>query len=275
MIRKLRAVYVLVAFMLFTLPLMPVQWVLNQFGAKYARTFPHWYHRQVCKIMGIRLQIEGEVERGRPVLLVANHVSWVDITVLSAVAPISFVAKKEVAGWPFIGWLAKLQRTVFVDRERRTKVKQTTGAIAKRLQEGDTMVLFAEGTSSDGNSVLPFKSALFASVDSAIGADTSDTDLAKSDVKEPCVQTLAVAYTKQFGLPLGRRGRPYIAWYGDMDMADHMWSLLQRGPINVRVKVGEPVLLSDFESRKELAKKSELQVREDVLALLYRRGKAA
>ena len=95
-------------------------------------------------------------------LLVANHTSWLDIPVLSAVAPVSFVAKKEVGGWPFVSSLARLQRSVFVDRARRTAVGETAGEILARLAQGDTIVLFAEGTSSDGNRVLPFMTSLFA-----------------------------------------------------------------------------------------------------------------
>lgn len=265
MIDRFRASFVLAAFLLYTVPLMPVQWLLVSRNSKHARTFPHWYHKQVCKILGVRLHLEGEVARGRPVLLVSNHVSWLDIPVLSAVAPLSFVAKKEVASWPFVSWLAKLQRTVFVDRQRRSKVHHTTGAIASRLGRGDTIVLFAEGTSSDGNRVLPFKSALFAAVegDGRGAAFAGDADIQ--------VQTLALAYTKQHGVPLGRHTRPFIAWYGDMEMMDHMWALLKRGPIDVHIKVGAPISLEEFESRKGLAQASEGRVREDVAALLHRR----
>lgn len=269
MISKIRAVIAIASFLIFTFALMPVQLFFVWIGSGFARSFPHWYHRQVCKIFGISLHIEGEVARDRPVLLVSNHVSWLDIPVLSAVAPLSFIAKKEVASWPFVSWLAKLQRTVFVDRERRTKVRHTNGAIAKRLSEGDTMVLFAEGTSSDGNQVLPFKSALFASVMTNSGMN-EDVDI----VHEPYVQTLAIGYTKQYGLPLGRRGRPNIAWYGDMEMADHIWTLIKRGPIEVRIKVGKPIALHEYECRKDLARLTESAVREDLLTLLYRRGKA-
>lgn len=120
--RDLRACLVLAAFFAFTFPLMPLQLLFLWTGCSYARTFPHWYHRQVCKIIGVRLHIDGSVARERGVLLISNHVSWLDITVLSAVAPVSFVAKQEVASWPFVSWLAKLQRSVFIDRNRRTEV---------------------------------------------------------------------------------------------------------------------------------------------------------
>ena len=160
--RSLRAFLVLGAFFALTLPLMPLQLLLLKTGSRYARTFPHWYHRQVCRIVGIRLTIEGAVAAEQGVLLISNHVSWLDITVLSAVAPVSFVAKQEVASWPFVSWLAKLQRSVFVDRTRRNQVGDKANEILSRLANGDHMVLFAEGTSSDGNSVVPFKTALFA-----------------------------------------------------------------------------------------------------------------
>ena len=120
--RSLRAFLVLASFFAFTLPLMPLQLFFLWTSSDYARSFPHWYHRQVCKILGIRLNVEGSVARRRGVLLISNHVSWLDIVVLSAVAPVSFVAKQEVASWPFVSWLAKLQRTVFVDRARRREV---------------------------------------------------------------------------------------------------------------------------------------------------------
>ena len=87
--RSARAFLVLGAFFAFTFPLMPLQLLFLWTGSRYARTFPHWYHRQVCKIAGIRLHIEGRVAREQGVLIISNHVSWLDITVLSAVAPVS------------------------------------------------------------------------------------------------------------------------------------------------------------------------------------------
>src|SRR5262249_32128116 len=107
--RSVRAFLVLATFFAFTIPLMPLQLLFLATGSRYARTFPHWYHRHVCKIVGIRLHIDGAVAEEQGVLLISNHVSWLDITVLSAVAPVSFVAKQEVASWPFVSWLAQLE----------------------------------------------------------------------------------------------------------------------------------------------------------------------
>src|SRR5680860_1194497 len=171
--RSVRAFFVLTAFFAFTLPLMPLQLLFVWTGSRYARSFPHWYHRQVCKIVGIRLTIDGAVAESQGVLLISNHVSWLDITVLSAVAPVSFVAKQEVSTWPFVSWLAKLQRSVFVDRNRRNEVGDKANEILSRLEAGDHVVLFAEGTSSDGNGVVPFRTALFAAANSAVRNGTT------------------------------------------------------------------------------------------------------
>ena len=180
--RGLRAWLVLTTFFVFTLPLMPLQLLFLRTGSRYARTFPNWYHRQVCRLVGVRLHIDGGVAREQGVLLISNHVSWLDITVLSAVAPVSFVAKQEVASWPFVSWLAKLQRSVFVDRTRRSEVTDKANEILRRLEAGDHVVLFAEGTSSDGNGVVPFKTPLFAAVKPTGGASAGDL----------CAQTLAL-----------------------------------------------------------------------------------
>jgi 1-acyl-sn-glycerol-3-phosphate acyltransferase len=258
-----RAVSILVGFFALTVPLMPVQAVLIKVSPKAARRFPHWYHRQVCRLFGIRIVIEGQVARDKPVLIVSNHTSWLDIPVLSAVAPVSFVAKKEVAGWPFVSWLAKLQRSVFVDRQRRGAVGETTSEIIRRLEGGDTVVLFAEGTSSDGNRVLPFKTALFAAAKPSVKA--------AGDAPDAVVQTLSLVYTRLHGVPFGRADRPLVGWYGDMEMQSHAWQLLKAGPLDVRVRIGPPVPLESFADRKELARKSEDQVREHVVHILRAR----
>jgi len=248
----LRGWFVLTGFLLLTLPLMPVQFVLLHLAPSLARRLPHHYHRLVCRLLGIRLKIDGEVVCNKPVLVVANHVSWIDIPVISAVAPISFIAKSEVGKWPFISTLARLQRTVFVDRTRRRDVGKVTSEMGRRLSQKDALVLFAEGTSTDGNRVLPFKTALFA----AAFAD---------DIADVQVQTMSITYTHLHGIPLGRADRAHVGWYGDMEMADHAWHLLKAGPIDVNIRIGAPVALSDFDGRKALAQSTEADVRAEVV----------
>ncbi len=250
---SIRASALLVVFLVVTLPLMAVQYALLRFGLKQARTLPHAYHRLVCRLLGIRVHVSGALDPDHPVLLVSNHVSWLDIPALSAVAPVSFVAKSEVGTWPFVSLLAKLQRSVFIDRARRTLVKDKAGEIAERLGKGDNIVLFAEGTSSDGNRILPFRSSLFSAASIAPNAANENV--------EPVVQTAAIAYTHLHGLPILRHERPLVAWYGEMDILSHAWNVLKSGPLDVTVRLGEPVRLSSLRDRKELAAFSEAQVR--------------
>lgn len=262
----LRASAILGGFLALTVPLMPVQAVLVGTAPRLARRFPHWYHRQVCRLFGIRLAIDGEVATDRPVLLIANHTSWLDITVLSAVAPVSFVAKKEVGSWPFVSSLARLQRTVFVDRERRSSAGETANEMVRRLELGDALVLFAEGTSSDGNRVLPFKTSLFAAAKPPNRAGGPPAPASTA-----VVQTVSIVYTHLHGVPFGRADRPGVGWYGDMEMTGHAWEVLKAGPLDVKVRIGAPQSLESFTDRKDLAARSEREVRENVVRILRNR----
>ena len=268
LIGSLRASVLLAAFMAVTLPLMLVQYGFLRLSLRQAKTLPHGYHKFVCRLLGIRVHVNGKLESGSPVLLVSNHVSWLDITALSTVAPVSFVAKAEVGTWPFVSWLAKLQRSVFVDRSRRTLVKDKAGEIAERLAEGDNIVLFAEGTSSDGNRILPFRSSLFSAASMAPSA-------ANDNGPEAVVQTVAIAYTHLHGLPILRHERPLVAWYGEMDMMSHAWNVLKSGPLDVTIRLGEPVRLASLRDRKQLAAFSEAQVRRDYIEQVTARSRAA
>ncbi|MCH9809197.1 MAG: 1-acyl-sn-glycerol-3-phosphate acyltransferase [Alphaproteobacteria bacterium] len=281
---SIRAGGILAGFFAMTLPLMPLQALFLRTSPKLARTFPNWYHSRVCRLLGIRLRIDGEIAPDAPVLIVANHTSWLDIPVLSAVAPVSFVAKKEVGGWPFVSWLAKLQRTVFVDRQKRTAAAASAREIAERLATGDKLILFAEGTSSDGNRVMPFKTSLFAAAkpgksaqrhprtEGAEADGTSAMDAgaaAESPAGSPVlVQTLTLAYTHLHGIPMERADRPLVGWYGDMEMGSHAWQLLKAGPIDATIRIGPPVPLADFADRKELARHSEQEIRTSLVRIL-------
>ncbi|NJM33857.1 MAG: 1-acyl-sn-glycerol-3-phosphate acyltransferase [Rhodomicrobium sp.] len=256
----LRASLILFLFLLLTLPLMPLQALFAWLKLPAARYLPCWYHKMVCRLLGIRVHLSGGPVAPGPMLIVSNHISWLDIPVLSSIAPLSFVAKQEVSTWPFISWLAKLQRSVFIDRTKRTSVAETRNRIMGRLRAGERVVLFAEGTSSDGNQVLPFKSPLFAAVE----PDEKNGD-------GYSLQTCAIVYTHIHGLPMNRQQRPVIAWYGDMDMLGHAWGVLKGGPLDVHVRLGEPVSLSSVGDRKKLAAHAYDRVRYDFSQLLTAR----
>ncbi len=257
----IRAVSLLVGFFALTVPLIPVQALLLCLSPTRARMFPHWYHRQVCRLFGIKLSINGAVDPTRPVLLVSNHSSWLDIPVLSAVAPVSFVAKKEVSSWPFVSWLARLQRSVFIDREKRSDVSRAMSIMLDRLANGDNIVLFPEGTSSDGNRVLNFRTSLFA-------AAKPPEKFARALDQQVLVQTVAVVYRYLHGVPLSRAERKMISWYGDMDMLSHAWAYLKAGPLDVDIAIGEAQPLENYKDRKDLARRTEDDVRSHVVRQL-------
>jgi lyso-ornithine lipid O-acyltransferase len=285
MIAPLRAGLILAAFFVLTLSLMPVQALLLRTRAGSPsrpahRHFPHWYHRQLCRLLGVRLHVDGAIAPGTPTLLLANHVSWLDIPVLSAVAPVSFVAKREVSTWPFVRTLARLQRTIFVDRQRRHSAGPTASEIERRLALGDTIVLFPEGTSNDGNQVLPFRSALIA----AAGVDQRREKTSRAGGGTPGVaadgpafasievRTLSLAYTHLHGIALDRFQRPTIAWYGGMELSRHVWTLIGNGPLDVHIRIGAPLPLAQFKDRKALARHGEQEVRRVVAGLLRSAG---
>ena len=166
----LRLFSILLAVAVVTFPLMPVQWAAVALRRPLRRRIPVFYHRLICALLGVRVRVVGAPIAAHPLLIVANHASWLDISVITSAAPVVFVAKREIASWPFFGLLAKLQRSVFVDRERRHKTGEVNAEIAQRLAEGDPVVLFGEGTSSDGNRVLPFRSALIGAARDALAA---------------------------------------------------------------------------------------------------------
>lgn len=224
----------------FTFALMPVQLLAVLFRWPLRKRLPYWYHQRTCRILGIRVERRGRRSRRHPTLFVANHVSYLDIEVLGSLLPVSFVAKAEVASWPFFSWLAKLQETVFVERRVR-RAADHRDEMARRLEDGDDLVLFPEGTSGDGNGILDFKSALFSVAE-------------RRPRGEPLtVQPVSISYTRLDGVPLGRYLRPFFAWYGDMELGSHLWHAISLGLVTVVVEFHAPVTIEQFGSRKALS----------------------
>jgi 1-acyl-sn-glycerol-3-phosphate acyltransferase len=261
----IRALLTAVLFFTATPILISIQWLLEKLG------LPGWgfintnYYRLLVRIVGIRVHVAGELVRDRAVLLVSNHISWADIMVIGSIAPVAFIAKSEVARWPLVGITAKIQRTVFVDRTRRQQTGDAIAEIVERLASGTTMVLFAEGTSSDGNRVLPFRSALIGAVKEA-GARAESGIL---------IQPMSVCYTGLNGIPMGRQYRPLIAWYGDLDFIPHVRALMRTGAVDAVVTFGEPLTADGATDRKAMAKSLEATVRSLTAGTLRGRGRPA
>jgi 1-acyl-sn-glycerol-3-phosphate acyltransferase len=265
--KLLRGVGIAIGFAAVTLAFLIVQSLAVRFDWKLRDTLPVQYARALCTLLGIRIETYGRPCREKGVLLAANHTSYLDMPVLAAVIPLSFVAKSEVAKWPLFGTLSGLVRTVFVERERRSKAGLQRDRIRERLEQGGTVVLFPEGTSSDGNRVLPFKSALLSSADAMVLEDNGQ-------MRRVLVQPVSVAYTRLHGMPMGRELRPFFAWYGDMDLVPHLWEAFCLGPIDVMVHY-HPLTVDRFPSRKELAAECERLVGEGVAHALAGRPGAA
>ncbi len=165
-----RGVLKLAAIVAVTLPLIPAQAALAAVGPRYGGLIPPLFHRFLCRVLGVRVRVHGAPPpKGASALIAANHVSWLDIPVVTSQGHASFVAKSEIAGWPGVGILARLQRTIFIDRSRRTHTGEVAGAMGERIGRGERIVLFPEGTTGDGTRVLPFRSSLFGAVKEALG----------------------------------------------------------------------------------------------------------
>lgn len=200
-----------------------------------------------CRAGGIRITMHGAPDPRRPVLYVANHLSYLDIVVLASVLSANFVSKAEVADWPVIGLMARLNDTLLIDRRVRG-MRAQCAMLRRHLEKGYSLILFPEGTSGDGNTMLPFRSSLF------------DVAAATHDGAPVWVQPVTLAYTRLNGCPVARWQRPYFAWYGEMPLAKHMWCCLGLGRTGVDLIFHEPVRLADFPSRKALASHCEEQV---------------
>lgn len=252
MIGKIRAAFALAVIAVTGLFMGLVQYFVVKTGLGNPAPIPRRWHRIVLWGLGIRVTVRGRLASQRPLLIASNHISWTDIMVLGSVDDVCFIAKSEIGSWPIFGWLARLQRTVFIERDRKGKSGEQASELAKRLVAGDAMVLYAEGSTSDGNMILPFKSTLFGAATMAIRAGTTD---------KVYIQPLAIAYLRLHGMPMGRQHRRIAAWIGDMDLVPHLGVLLREGGIDVELHFGEPVEFTAQTDRKAMTRAMEDDVR--------------
>ena len=243
----------LILITLVSLLIIPVLYLSLKLKLPSSRWLPLVFHRCMRWIIGIKVTVVGQASVDRPMLILSNHVSWLDIVVIGSVMPLSFIAKNEILAMPVFGFMAKLQRSIFVNRTRRAETGKANAEIAARLEEGDPIVLFAESTTSDGNRILPFRSAL-------VGA-ARDSIVSGSTTTHVCLQPMALAYHGADGLPTGRMGRARIGWYGDMEMGAHLTGILRGGPLDVTLRFGTPLAYDKDADRKSQTKTAENEVR--------------
>ncbi len=244
--RRLRVARRGAMILLWTLPSMLAQGVCLLLPGRPKVAFARLYWAVFTRLLGLQVRVVGQLaahDGGRPVIYVSNHSSWVDIPVVGGVLDGCFVAKGDVAGWPVIGTIARLGRTVFVSRQRVTTGRERD-EMRQVLDKGDRLILFPEGTSSDGSRVLPFRSSFFSVAEAKSTADLS---------RLPLIQPVSVVYDRLDGLPTGRASRPVFAWYGDMDIASHFGRLGQHVGLRATVLLHTPLDPIRFRDRKALS----------------------
>lgn len=204
-------------------------------------------------ICGHRVSTQGRpLTKGQPTLILSNHVSWMDIPVIGSLYPVSFVSKEDIAGWLGIGFFARLSRTIFLDRNRKTDIKKVNKIIADRLNDKEAIVFFPEGTTGDGVHFLPFRSSVLGAARLAIASSQQDHIM---------LQPLCIRYVKWNGCPVTRQDMPEIAWYGHMDLISHVRRFLENGPWDIEVIWGEPVPFYAESDRKQITLQIEKIIR--------------
>lgn len=211
---------------------------------KARRRIIRLYYQFMIFAMGLKLEVRGELSSDRPLLLVSNHASYVDVFVLGSLFPMSFTPKREVRRWPVIGWLCMIADCVFVERTPKA-MKQAQEEMQQRLTDDKILVIFPEGTTNDGRKLKPFKSGFF--------------ELAAQTEPPLPVQSATIVYTHSNGhtIPNKEGACEHIAWVGDADFFSHFMGLLGLRSIHATLIVGDTKYLPDFESRKALCKACE------------------
>ena len=234
-----------VAFLLWTVLCGIPQAVLILLPGRVKALLPRLYWAGCCRCLGLRVRVIGKPAEGPlPVVYVGNHSSWMDIPALGSVLTACFIAKGEVGQWPVVSIIAKLGRTVFVSRKPATAAKENAD-ILNRLRHGDSLVLFPEGTTSDGTRVMPFRSAF----------------LAVAETEEPHVlQPFTIVYDEVDFLPVRREDRALFAWFGDMELASHFNRIARRRGLRVTIQLHPPLGPGAGLNRKKLAQLTWSQV---------------
>lgn len=209
---------------------------------KIIRYLVRLYFKVSCKILSIRIKIEGDIVQKPPIFFISNHSSWLDIMVLGAVVPASFTPKSEIASWPAIGVLTKMSDAIFIDR-RRNKTQENYDKLVKHFTNRKNIILFAEGTTGDAIRILPFKSSYLALVTDLSKAE----NLAKMHIEHPpALQNILITPTYVENLPMDRANIHYYGWIGDTDLASHFWKLVQLSSIEVSINFMPEIDLEQY-----------------------------
>jgi len=258
-IANIRAVSKLTSIFIVLILLLPSYIITFPFGNSFRRAFSYPFFKVCLICSGITVTIKGKKPGKDAKFYISNHVSYLDIPLLATVADGIFVAKADVSKWPVIGTLAKLSRTLFVSRKAVNTLKERN-EIAKRLKSGEKIFLFPEGSSSNGQELLNFKPGLLSSA------------LLPYTKSQMVIQPLSIIY----GPNNDQSIRDQYAWYGDMDLAPHVWNLLKSDiKQEVIIKFHPQTWPSSFQDRKTLAQWAHRQIKSGLDAEFNNCPKAA
>ncbi len=244
----LRLIFILFFLVLIIAISIPIQIICNTIGFKLKKLYPLFFYQLIKITIGININFNKAKfnKRKNGVLYIANHVSWFDIICLGTLLNARFVAKKEVSKMGIFGFLAKLSNTFFIDNENKIKIIEYNNFIRKKLQKGENFIIFPEGTTSDGNGIINFKSSML--------------ECAFDESNQLNIQPISICYSKLNNIPMGIYLRRNIAWVGDTSMVAAMANFLRSGRITVDIIFHELMSISNFKNRKELASYCENQI---------------
>lgn len=235
----------LIVFVSFSITLIIVTLLLGKIIPLFGKWLPVIFHKLLIWLLSIEIDFEGEIDTSNNSnLYISNHISYLDIPILGSTFPLRFVAKSDIEVWPLFGFLAKLGRTIFISRNRSESLDQKN-KIFKSLSSDEKVFIFPEGTTSDGNRVLDFKSSSFSALEG----------------QNLIIQPIVIVYSDLNGIPINRWLRPVIAWYGDMDFKPHLSKLASLRSIKSRLIYLDKVNAKNFSSRKNLCKHLENKIK--------------
>lgn len=232
-------------------------------GWRTVRHLLPFYNRGILFLMGVRLQVHGDICR-RGVVYCCNHLSWLDILVVSSVVKAAFVAKQELTQWPLLGLIFRIQNTIFINRESKKSLWEVQMRMQKVLEGDYCVVLFGESTTGDGHRVMPIFSPLLRVL---------ETDDARRHTWR--VQPMSLAYTRINDAATGRLMRPHFSWIGIEDLLVHLKRFLTHGHSLAEVVFHEPLVLRQGENRKMLAKRVHSDMEQGLMDLHYPRHNEA
>lgn len=247
-----RLIYRSLFFLALTGGLLPVYLLCRAWFKPQHRNIARLWHRGVIRLIGLDVRLKGTALTTGPVLYVANHVSYLDIPILASQIKTTFVAKSEVRHWPLFGYLAHIADTVFIER-RTARAPEQMRDLRSRLGKEDQIILFPEGTSTDGLKIENFKPVLFQSA-LPIRRQVKDAPVSKPVM----VQPLSIAFKQ------GKEGRKRLpsayAWFGEMTLLPHLMDVFRSVGGTVEITFHPPLNAYEIGDRKILATLSEKAV---------------